>query len=510
MSHHCPRIVCKSWKKAFFYSLHIFPKQSFGGFISISPPETETETMAEGVLVHVAGNILMKLGSITSQMVGMVPGLEDDLTKLTATVSAIKNVLVDAEECQTKTHALQNWLQKLEEVFYDVEDMLDEFSYEALRRELTTTREKNTKKVRIFFSGSNLISFNYRMTCKMKNIWERLDAVDAEKEQFHLRENYGSFDQITMERNETCSFSNEEEVIGRDDDKKKVKHLLLDMDMNVMHNVLFVMIVGMDGIGKTTLAKSLYNDDDVSKCFDSRIWIWVSGQFEVKVIVKKMIESATGSSINPNVKGMEALLIELQKVIRGKKYMLVMDDVWNESGEKWNELKHLLMGGARGSKILITKRDNKVATEIESMTSLLTLEGLRESKSWSLFRSVAFKEGNEPANPNLIKLGKEILVGCGGVPLVIRQIGRLLSSTTSEKEWMSFKENELLEALQQNGIDNNYPMTSILKLSYNHLPSNLKPCFAYLSLFPKGTSLKINDLIRQWIAQGFIESSNGS
>ncbi|XP_022147051.1 putative disease resistance protein RGA4 [Momordica charantia] len=469
--------------------------------------------MAEGVLFHVAGEILMKLGSIASQRLGMVRGVENDLTKLTSTVSVIKNVLLDAEEhCQTKTdHTLQDWLQKLEEALYDAEDVLDELSSETLHREVVT-KGKNAKQVRIFFSGSNQIAFNYRVARNIKKIWERLDAIDAERKQFNLTENcqqrtlYGSFDQIMMGRKETCSFPNVEEVIGRDYDKKKLKDLLLDINMNVRHNVSFIVIAGMGGIGKTTLAKSLYHDREVSECFDSTIWIWISDQFEVRVVVEKIIESATKRK--PNVEGMEALNSELQEVIGGKKYLLVMDDVWKETEEKWHELKPLLMGGASGSKILITKRDSKVATEIESMTSLFTLKGLQESNSWSLFRKVAFKEAKDPANSNLIKLGKEILAKCGGVPLVIRHIGRLLYSKTSEEEWMSFKNNELLKVIQQ--TDKNDGLTPILNLSYNHLPPNLKQCFAYLSLFPKGTRLEIKDLIRQWMAHGFIESSNGT
>ncbi|TYK10417.1 putative disease resistance protein RGA3 [Cucumis melo var. makuwa] len=218
-----------------------------------------------------------------------------------------------------------------------------------------------------------------------------------------------------------------------------------------------------------------------------------------------MIISAT-SDRNPNVHLMDSLQRELQKVIQGKKYLLVMDDVWNDQNEyEWRELKNLLMdGAARGSKIIITKRDSRVATEIEDMTKSITLDVLDEDSSWSLFKKVAFKQGQDSKYLELEQLGKEILKKCGGVPLVIRHIGRLLSSKTSKEEWTSFNDNESLEITQQ---DNH--MTSILELSYNNLPPHLKQCFAYSSLFPKGYKIKINELIEQWIAQGFIASSFG-
>ncbi|CAK9310287.1 unnamed protein product [Citrullus colocynthis] len=192
-------------------------------------------------------------------------------------------------------------------------------------------------------------------------------------------------------------------------------------------------------------------------------------------------------------------------MIQGKKYLLVLDDIWNESEQKWFELKNLLMGGARGSKIMITKRDSTLAVEISNMTSLITLKGLSESNSWSLFKKVAFVDGIEPANPKLIQLGKEILVKCGGVPLVIRHIGRLLYIQKSEEEWISFKNNQLLEVIRQD-----QDMMSTLKLSYNHLPSNLKQCFAYSCLLLKYRLIHKDELIQQWLAQGFVQSLNGS
>uniref|UniRef100_A0A9I9DTI8 Cytochrome b5 heme-binding domain-containing protein n=2 Tax=Cucumis melo TaxID=3656 RepID=A0A9I9DTI8_CUCME len=469
-----------------------------------------TAAMAEGILLQLAGEILTKLISLLSEEYGMLSGLKDDLDQLKSTVSMIQSTLIDAQNLPTGLDSVATWLEKLRHVLHDAEDLVDEFCAELRHREVMT-REKHAKKVRIFFSSSNQLAFNYKMARRVKRIRERLDVIDKEKSYLWSHSFVQGRQQdvpspirmrMSLSR-ETHSSLNKERVIGRDDDKRYLKSLLLVDDMSLKDNVSLIAIVGMGGIGKTTLAKSLYNDGDVSKHFEIKMWIWVSKQFVEKIVVKKILESAT--KIPPIGQELDTVQSQLQDVIGGKKYLLVMDEIMNESEDEWKKLKDLLVVGKRGSKIIITKRDRKVASEIEGMTTSVTLKGLSEDRSWSLFREVAF-EGNlpNPINPKLELMGKEISSRCGGVPLAIRHMGRFLCSKRCEEEWMSSLSDKLLEVTQQNN-----DVASILELSYNDLPLHLKQCFAYSSLFPKVHKLKVNELIRQWVAQGFIESSKG-
>jgi hypothetical protein len=161
-------------------------------------------------------------------------------------------------------------------------------------------------------------------------------------------------------------------------------------------------------------------------------------------------------------------------------------------------LEKLLMGGAKGSRIIVTTRSEIVA-KIIGTTSAHALKGLPEEKAWSLFVKMAFKGGEEPNNQTLLALGKQIVRKCYGVPLAIRIIGSLLFGKTFEIEWQSFLDSELSKIAQQ---ENN--ILSTLKLSYDHLPSHLKQCFAYCRLFPKDHRIHVNTLINLWAAQGFI------
>ena len=185
-----------------------------------------------------------------------------------------------------------------------------------------------------------------------------------------------------------------------------------------------------------------------------------------------------------------------------KKYLLVLDDMWNEDNTKWLLLKNLLMVGARGSRIVVTTRSEMVVS-ITRATSWYALGGLPVEKAWNLFVKVAFGEGHLPKNQAFISLGKEILEKCVGVPLAIRTIASLLHSKASENEWRSFKNNELSKIPQE---ENN--ILSTLKLSYDHLPSYIKQCFAYCRLFPKDYEIDVETLIDLWAAQGFIKLSN--
>jgi hypothetical protein len=191
-----------------------------------------------------------------------------------------------------------------------------------------------------------------------------------------------------------------------------------------------------------------------------------------------------------------------RETIGGKRYLLVLDDVWNENSNKWSDLKNLLVGGLRGSKVLVTTRNEKVA-DITRTASPYFLEGLSESNSWDLFKKMAFKDGEEPKNSKLVEIGKEIVKKCARIPLAMRSIGSLLYFKNSEAEWLYLKNNELHKITQRDNV-----IFPILKLSYDHLPLHLKQCFAFCSLFLKDFIIEVEVLIQLWTAQDFIHSSD--
>jgi hypothetical protein len=471
---------------------------------------TDIQEMAEKLLFATAEKVISTLVSPAAKEIGLLWGFKDEIESLTNTVSAIKDVLLDAEEKQAAgDRAIRRWLGRLEDAIYDADDLLDAVSTEALRRELMTRDNIfSFEMVRIFFFELIHLPSRLIMAHKIKAIRKKLDAINNDRKNFKLKiSRHVETRVVNRERNHTHSYVPAEVVIGRKKDKEAVIDCL--MDSNVEENVSILPIVGIGGLGKTTLAQLVFNDEQFQKGFDLKMWVCVSDIFDVKNIVEKILEAATEQK--PEPAEMNTLVGKLKKKIDGKKYLLVLDDVWNEDHERWCRLKEVLMGGARGSRILVTTRQESVARTIrqESVAKIIgtvesySLKGLDEDASWSLFKQKAFEKGQEPKNSSIVALGKEILKTCQGVPLAIKTIGSLLHFKNSEAEWSSFKENELSK-IPQNATD----IIPTLKLSYDHLPSHLKPCFAYCSLYPKDYKIHMSTLVQLWIAQGFVNSSD--
>ncbi|KAK4591976.1 hypothetical protein RGQ29_016446 [Quercus rubra] len=450
--------------------------------------------MAEGALFNVAKGITEKAGNLLAQEILLLWNLKDEFEKLNNTVLTISAVLQDAEEKQQHNNQVRVWLKRLNDALYEADDLLDVISTEALRREVMT-RNKKAKEVHIFFSKSNQLVYGLKMGHKVKAVRERLDAIKNDKG-FHLDERPIETQVGNHGVRETHSFVRSEEVIGRDKDKEVIIRILLDT--NVEESVLILPIVGLGGLGKTTLAQFVFNDEKIKKHFEKKLWVCVSDNFDVKMIVEKILQSAKNVRIKKLE--MEPLIKILKEEIDGKKYLLVFDDVWNEIPQEWLKLKTLLMDGAIGSRILVTTRSTTVA-KITKTVQPYMLEGLDKEKSWSLFKQMAFGNGQEPENPIIKAIGEKILKKCRGVPLAITTIGRLLYFKNTEKEWLSFKDSELSK-IEENDI------LPTLRLSYNYLSSHLKQCFAYCCLFPKDYKIHKTTLIKMWMALGFIRSSS--
>uniref|UniRef100_A0A2N9GW72 Rx N-terminal domain-containing protein n=1 Tax=Fagus sylvatica TaxID=28930 RepID=A0A2N9GW72_FAGSY len=343
---------------------------------------------------NIAEKVLMKLGSLAFQEACLVCGVESDLERLANTLSNIKAVLLDAEEKQVHNQQLTVWLGKLKEVFYDAQDVVDEFECEVLQKQVVETHWSITKKVRRFFSLSNSLVFQTKMAHKIKGIRVRLDDVAADRIKFHYLSERLENVHVVRGKEMSHSFARASDVIGRDQDKENIVQRLMHASSD-SQNVSVIAVVGIGGLGKTALAKLVYNDARVVDHFELNCWVCVSesNEFALKQLLVKIISSISGENCNDLDE--EQLQMRLRNNLDGRKFLLVLDDVWNEDRTKWMELRGLLMGGANGSKILVTTRSHRVASMMGGTESPYNLEGLPHKECLSLFVQWAFDEGTE-------------------------------------------------------------------------------------------------------------------
>ena len=411
--------------------------------------------------------------------------LNDELImRLKMTLMSVNAVLEDAEGKQFTKPDVKEWLDELKHAVYDAEDVLDEIATKALQRKLDAEFGTFGSKVRNPISTSRFVE-------KIEKLLNRLEFLGKQKEALGLREGVG----VNPSERLTTSLVDESSTFGRHDEKDAIVNSLLSDDASGSE-IGVIAIVGMGGIGKTTLAQLAYNDNRVKKHFELKAWVCVSDDFDVLKITKSIVEKVTAKTCDTED------LDHLQNILKDKlmknKLLLVLDDVWNKYSAKWELLSIPFKFGVQGSKVVVTTRDSEVAL---AMLARIThrINELPKEDCWSLFVKYAFHNGNPNACLELEALGRKIVEKCKGLPLAIKAIGALLQSKLDVDEWDKVLRSELWNLpIEETGI------LPALGLSYKYLSSHLKRCFAYCSIFPKDYAFEKDKLVLLWMAEGFL------
>ncbi|WJX58280.1 hypothetical protein P8452_43750 [Trifolium repens] len=446
--------------------------------------------MAEALLRVVFQNLMSLLQNELSTMFGIRSKAE----KLSTTLNLIKAVLEDAEKKQLTDRSIKEWLQQLKDAVYVLDDILDECSIKSNRLKGSSS-----------FKPKNII-FRHNIGNKLKEITGRFDEIAERKKKFLLQEGVTAKEMTVevAEWRQTCSIIAEPKVYGREDDKEKIVEFLINQAGDSKTLSVYP-IVGLGGVGKTTLAQLVYNDQRVGTTnFYTKIWVCVSEVFSVKRILCSIIESIKSEKCD--ALDLDVIQRKVQELLQGKRFLLVLDDVWNKneelkfglSQEKWNQLKSVLSSGSKGSSCLVSTRDEVVAS-IMGTCQAHHLFGLSENECWLLFKQYAFGYDTEE-QVELVEIGKEIAKKCGGLPLAAQALGGLMHSRNGEKEWLEIKNSGLWDLPSDNSI------FSALRLSYSYLTPTLKQCFVFCAIFPKDTIMLKEELIHLWMAHGFISS----
>ncbi|GLT45139.1 hypothetical protein SLA2020_189920 [Shorea laevis] len=466
---------------------------------------------ADLLLSPIINTTISKLISTAAEQISLAVGWKKELASLKDKLSMVQAVLKDAEEKQVSDPAVKLWLERLRDVVYEADDVLDEVAYESVKCKVENKKQK-MKTVCNFFTSSNPLLFHRKIAEKIKNIIESVDVINNEARGFGLQIRLATVSRVVSEQGRNpqthSTIGDLSKVVGRGDDISKIVQLLTDSS-NVSR--LYVLsIVGMPGLGKTTLAQAVRNDEQIKNYFGEIMWVCVSDDFDVDRILIEMLESLTGNS--GAVKNKDTVIQKIREAMRQNNFLLVLDDMWNEeSHEKFEDLRSCLLGICKNSRnrVIVTTRDEKVALKMRMRMHheyMHHLGKLRDADCWSIIRNRVFGDASIP--PEFDNIGWDIAQLCGGVPLVASVIGGTLCTEKLDRaEWLSFKSK--IEALGPLEHDNG--IRRVIKLSFDRLPkSALKQCFAFYSIFPKDFAMERDMLIQLWMAKGFLQSTDES
>ncbi|KAL2458363.1 putative disease resistance RPP13-like protein 1 [Abeliophyllum distichum] len=276
----------------------------------------------------------------------------------------------------------------------------------------------------------------------------------------------------TGERLQLTSVVDESEVHGREKDKEDILKMLLEVESSDSP-VSVIPIVGMGGVGKTTLTQLVYNDDRLKDVFDLMAWACVSYEFDAFRITKIILEAVFSGSCDYT--DLNMLQVKLKESLSKKRFLVVLDDVWNEKYGDWDILRRPFLAGKPGSKIIVTTRHEKVA-KIMSRILAYHLNLLSDNHALSLLAQHSLGTKTFDVRPDL------------------REID-------SPREWEGVLNSEIWIAEEKSEI------IPALKLSYQYLPPELKQCFAYCAIFSKDYEFDKSQVVYLWMAEGFLKQS---
>ncbi|KAH0463337.1 hypothetical protein IEQ34_007919 [Dendrobium chrysotoxum] len=450
-------------------------------------------------------------------------GMKEELERLRENHPKIKAVVFAANQAQISDPALNKWIWQLRDAIDEADDVLDEFEYTKHKEQLTKNTEETKKRKFssfLFESARKILKIGERVLKRDPNLKrleeavQKLDKVSADVTTFlHLLDSTKQEQkelEIDFNKMREEGYLPKNDLIGRGKEKELVMEWLRNPSYgprgtDLYRNISLLSIVGHGGMGKTTLLQHVYKDvnkDEMTKEFDHKMWVCVSNNFDVKKVIADMLEYLKKE--RPRLETLGELQGRLREEVKSKKFLLVLDDIWVEDEEKdkskWENVLAPLASGASGSKIILTTRtysaEQTFARVITKKGKIVKLKGLEEDECLQLLNSHAFAGVENPNDhENLRVISRDIVKKLLRSPLAAKVIGGVLNDNLDERHWRTFLESNLLD---QNSIN------SILRLSYMVLPNHLRHCFALCCMFPQDHEFDKDDLVRMWIALGFI------
>ncbi|KAM3734240.1 hypothetical protein ACB098_10G000500 [Castanea mollissima] len=454
-------------------------------------------------MAEIVVNFVMdKLTTLIQEEVQQLRGVKEEAVWIKDKLEHINALLIAADEMEGRSPGLDVLIKQLRDVAYDIEDALDEF------RLLThhPDHESHAFLTRKFSTIKKFIA-RHQMAAEIQRINSRIQSISDGHERFQSETIDAKISVKTWDdHRQNALLIEEADLVGIENPKKQLVSWLIQDDTGRE----VVSVVGMGGLGKTTLVKKVYDDAQVKLQFKYRAWITVSQSFKMEERLKHMLQQLYRVKRKPVPQELDSMTNDqLRTKINSflqhktKRYLIVLDDLWHI--DEWDAVKYALPS-SNSSRVMLTTRHSYIASASvkEFNGNIYSLNPLPLEESRTLFCRKTFGENSCP--PYLNNLTESILKRCEGLPLAIVAISGVLATKDRVDEWDMIKRS-LADELKENARLSS--MDKILSLSYNDLPYHLKPCFLYFSIFPKNHVIDQMRLIRLWIAEGFVRTKKG-
>ncbi|VAH12247.1 unnamed protein product [Triticum turgidum subsp. durum] len=399
--------------------------------------------------------------------------------------------LQEVERFKDTDRATAIFVGEIRGLAFQIEDVVDEFTYKlqyCKNGGFCGRMKKRLKHIKTW----------HRLAAKLQDIEAQLQDANRRKRDYAVTGRSSS--KLT---NQALHFTRDEDLVGIEENKELLIRWLTGAgDGLEQSNSNVTLVWGMPGVGKTTLVDHVYNT--VKEDFDAAAWVTVSESYRTEDLLKK-IAARFGITVDVSHIEMRGLAKSIYQYLQGKKYILVLDDVWAE--RLWLEIRDVFPTSNCTARIVMTSRKQTVLATRESACAI-HLEPLQAHHSWVLFCKGAFWNANDKKCPlELQELAQKFIAKCQGLPIAIACIGRLLScKPQNSAEW-----EDVYRCLDSQFAKDVIPDAHlILKVSLEDLQYDLKNCFLHCALSPKDYVLKRRKTMRQWITAGFITKKDES